>query len=297
MYGTGGLQRVPDSYTSDFETAWPPLAEQRAIAGWLDQKTGEIDAAVAAQRTLLEQLKEKRRALIAHAVTRGLDPAAPLQNTGIPWLGDVPAHWEVTPLKFIADYINRGAAPAYVDESSVFVVNQATFSGGALNREKLRYHDAKPESIGRGLLQRGDMLLASTGGGVLGKVAMFTETTGTYMADTHVTALRFPTDSSDSRYFYRFFSTAYDLINGLLAEGSTNQTELRRDALREFPMSCPPLAEQQAIAAYLDEQTAKLDDLTAETGRTIALLQEHRTALIAAAVTGKIRVPGVKRFE
>ena len=105
MYGAGGQKRVPDSFVRDFATAFPPLPEQSQIAAFLDHETAKIDALIAEQHRLMELLKEKRQAVISHAVTKGLNPDAPMKPSGIEWLGDVPVHWEVHPLK--ASLINK----------------------------------------------------------------------------------------------------------------------------------------------------------------------------------------------
>ena len=99
MYGAGGQKRVPDAFVRDFATAFPPVSEQALINAFLDRETAKIDALVAEQRRLIELLKEKRQAVISHAVTKGLNPHAPMKPSGIEWLGDVPEHWEIAPSK------------------------------------------------------------------------------------------------------------------------------------------------------------------------------------------------------
>ena len=98
MYGAGGQKRVPDDFVRNFPTAFPPLKEQTAIAAFLDRETAKIDELVAEQQRLMDLLKEKRQAVISHAVTKGLNPHAPMQRSGVEWLGDVPAHWNVPPV-------------------------------------------------------------------------------------------------------------------------------------------------------------------------------------------------------
>ena len=97
MYGAGGQKRVPDAFVRDFASAFPPIVEQRLITSFLDRETAKIDALIAEQQRLIELLKEKRQAVISHAVTKGLNPDAPMKNSGIEWLGEVPRHWETGP--------------------------------------------------------------------------------------------------------------------------------------------------------------------------------------------------------
>ena len=105
MYGAGGQKRVPDIFIKDLRVPFPPLGEQRAIAALLDDRTARIDTLIAEKRRLLELLAEKRQAVITHAVTKGLDPTALMKDTGIPWLGDMPAHWEVKRVKHLVEQV------------------------------------------------------------------------------------------------------------------------------------------------------------------------------------------------
>ena len=111
MYGAGGQKRIPDDFVRNFTTAFPPLPEQTAIAAFLDRETAKIDALVAEQRRLIELLKEKRQAVISHAVTKGLNPDAAMKPSGIEWLGEVPEHWEVKPLKHVI-HMRGGGTPS-----------------------------------------------------------------------------------------------------------------------------------------------------------------------------------------
>ncbi len=111
MYGAGGQKRVPDSFVRDFRTAFPPLPEQQAIAAFLDRETARIDALVAEQERLIELLREKRQAVISHAVTKGLDPSVPMKDSGVEWLGAVPGHWNVLALKRVSVGIEQGWSP------------------------------------------------------------------------------------------------------------------------------------------------------------------------------------------
>jgi type I restriction enzyme S subunit len=105
MYGAGGQKRVPDDFLRDFVWAFPPLAEQAAIATFLDHETAKLDALVEEQQRLIELLKEKRQAVISHAITKGLDPNVPMKDSGVEWLGEVPEHWEITRIKHISSHV------------------------------------------------------------------------------------------------------------------------------------------------------------------------------------------------
>ena len=183
-------------------------------------------------------------------------------------------------IKDICDYVSRGIAPNYVDESKYRVINQATFSKGYLDLSNVRY---TTNANFAALVHQGDLLIASTGGGVLGKVLYYGDATSNLYADSHVTILR--SKKNNMKYVYYYFSTRYDEINAKLALGSTNQTELQRDLLLAFEISLPSLSEQNRIVAYLDEKTAAID-------KQVSLLEQKkekytllRKSIIKKAVT------------
>ncbi len=269
----------------------PTLVEQDQIVRYLDWQISKINKLVQTKKRQIELLKEQKQAVINKAVTKGLDDSVPMKNSGIEWLGEVPEHWEVNRLKNGCSMINRGVTPQYTeDDKTAMVVNQATFSKGYWDISKVRYTLTSPLET-RGLLNCNDVLLASTGGGVLGKVFHYSEN-GTYIADSHVTIIRC-NDKLNSKYVYYNFSTKYDLINALLAQGSTNQTELQRDWLVAFHFPFPPHEEQQAIVDYITNITGKIDTVIKETEREIELLSEYKTSLISSVVTGKVDVRDV----
>ncbi len=200
-----------------------------------------------------------------------------------PWIKNIPMNWNAKRLKSVAAYISRGETPVYTDDTSCTkVINQATFSQGYWNTKKVRYTSSSPignESVPK---QR-DILLASTGRGVLGKVFYFDQS-DTYIADGHVTIIR-TCKTLNSRFLYYYLSVHFDTINGLLARGSTNQTELQEYPLKNMPVPLPSADEQDQIVRYLDWQMSKINRLIAAKRKEIALLKEHRTAKINQAVT------------
>jgi len=129
MYGAGGQKRVPESFIKDFRVGFPSIGEQQTIARFLDFKTAQIDALIAKKKSLLDKLAEKRTALISHAVTKGLDSSVPMKDSGVAWLGDIPAHWEAKRTKFTVSYIGSGKTPkggseVYVQEGIMILRSQ-----------------------------------------------------------------------------------------------------------------------------------------------------------------------------
>jgi len=176
--------------------------------------------------------------------------------SGIDWLGEIPEHWKLKRMKNICEYISRGITPTYAESSLYRVINQATFSKGFFDDENAKY---TTNSDKKALAKNQDILIASTGGGVLGKAFFIENIKGDFYTDSHVTTIRVNKKHLITKYLYYFFSINYDLINGILAKGSTNQTELQRDQLLNFHWCTPPLFEQSIIINYLDTKTANID--------------------------------------
>lgn len=206
------------------------------------------------------------------------------KDSGVEWLGKIPEMWEIKPLKYTCIYLCRGSTPSYVEESDIHVVNQATFSSGFFDFEKARFHNPEDRTYQDSIIKNGDVLLASTGGGVLGKTCYVVNISGVFFADTHVTILRF-SNLYTAQLVYYFFSCNYDLLNGILARGSTNQIEVERASLQNLEIALPPLHTQKAIAAFLDARTARIDSLVRDYEELVSLLKEKRQALVSHAVT------------
>ena len=171
-------------------------------------------------------------------------------------------------LKEICDYISRGTTPDYVDESPYKVMNQATFSKGWLDESNLRYTS---KNVREAQIRKGDLLMASTGGGVLGKVFFFDSDDTSFYADSHVSILRNSKGKNLMKYLYYVFSIKYDEINATMVKGSTNQTELQRNYLLAYELDMPPLSKQQLIVDYLDEKLGNIDE-------RIAVLEKQQDA-------------------
>ncbi|MBQ3689083.1 MAG: restriction endonuclease subunit S, partial [Bacteroidales bacterium] len=205
-----------------------------------------------------------------------------MKNSNIQWIGEIPDDWEVSKLKYIFDYIHRGQTPNYVEKSNCKVVNQSTFSKFFFDRDNqkfttdCRYND--------NFIRKKDVLMASTGGGVLGKVFYYDLDYNDSIADSHVTILR-ATNKIESKFYYYTLSILFDWINNNLAEGSTNQTELQRDLLGNSFFPLPPLATQTSIATYLDAKCSEIDGLIADINKQIETLNELKKSTITEAVT------------
>lgn len=172
-------------------------------------------------------------------------------------------------IKEICDYVSRGTTPDYVDEGANKVMNQATFSKGWLDESNIRY-TSKANKGAR--IMKGDLLMASTGGGVLGKVFFFDDDDSFY-ADSHVTIMRNSKGANLMKYLYYYFYLRYDEINATMVKGSTNQTELQRNYLLSYELDVPTLADQQRMVTYLDTKLSEID-------HQVSLLTSKRDAYL-----------------
>jgi type I restriction enzyme S subunit len=283
-YG-GGQPNISQDTIRNLRFPVPPLDEQRAIATFLDHKTAQIDALIDKKRRMIELLKEKRTALISHAVTKGLNPDAPMKDSGVPWLGQVPAHWEVKKLfKFL---LIRGGqvdpnvlpysempliAPDHIESSTgrlfqyTSAADQGAISGkylfypGDVLYSKIRPHLNKVTIAQESGLCSADMYAIKTPAGWVGKYLMY------LMLEDN----------------YHHFATAVSLRAGF--------PKINREEMKTYIAAIPPYDEQQAIVLFLEREANRIDNIVAKTEEAIAKLQQYRTAVISAAVTGQIDV-------
>ncbi|HEY0015631.1 MAG TPA: restriction endonuclease subunit S [Longimicrobium sp.] len=255
----------------------PLRGEQAAIVEFLDHETTSIDALIAEQQRLIELLKEKRQAVISHAVTRGLNPDAPMKPSGVEWLGDVPAHWDIVRMKFLCDIQtgNRDTENAVLEGAFPFFVRSQTV-------ERIDSMAFDCEAI----------FTAGDGAGV-GKV--FHYYCGPFDFHQRVYMLN-NFRRVEGRFLFHYFREQFYKI---ALEGGAKSTvdSLRRPMLTNFAVCVPPISEQSAIIAAVEAEAVAYDSLIADAERSITLLQERRTALISAAVTGKIDVRGIAMAE
>lgn len=282
-------------YHSRMPVLLPPKDEQAAIATFLDRETAKIDGLIAEQEKLIALLAEKRQATISHAVTRGLNLDAPMKDSGVAWLGEVPEHWAVGAFKHWF-FTSSGGTPDtsrqadfYTDEGGYPWIRTTDLGNDRLATYEVAITDAAIESTACRMLPKSSVLIAMYGGeGTIGKNALLTFDACINQA---VCAL-LPDSRFDSRYVWRYvqFFRPYWMIG---AESSRKDPNISQELIRNAPTLKPPIEEQVGIADFLDAELASLDKLGANAEHAIALLKERRSALIAAVVTGQIDVRGV----
>lgn len=288
------MPRADWEFVGNIALPLPPLPEQRAIATFLDERTARIDGLLARKRRLVQLLKEKRQALITRAVTRGLDAKVKLKESGVPWLGQVPVHWEVKRLKRISEFItsgSRGWAEHYADEGAVFI------RIGNLDRTSidLRLDDIQrvdPPTSAELIRTRalpGDLLISITA--FLGTIGLVPVGLGDAYVNQHTALIRLQHARCYPRFVaYWFASSAAQQQFESASQGGTKEG-MNLQEVRDLITLQPSYAEQKRIADALDASLRKLDAMVTKVEAAMERLQEYRTALISAAVTGKVRVP------
>ncbi len=294
MYGAGGQKRVPEEYIRELRCAFPPLCEQRAIAAFLDRETAKIDALVAKKERLIALLAEKRTALISQAVTQGLDPAVPRQDSGVAWLGLIPAHWAVKRLKHVVTHIGSGKTPKggaeiYSPEGVLFLRSQNIHFDGLRLDDVVYISEDIDTEMESTRVQCGDVLLNITGAS-LGRCSSVPDNFPPANVNQHVCIVRPIHTTADSEFLHGVISSNVVQAQIFAGEKGTSREGLTFPQIASFVLAIPDLAEQQAIVCYIKLKTSTLNSIIGRTRQQIGKLQEYRTALIAAAVTGQIDV-------
>ena len=268
----------------------PPRSEQRAIAAFLDRETAKIDALVAKKERLIELLQEKRTALITSAVTQGLDPNVPMKDSGVKWLGEIPAHWHVRTLKRISPEITVGVVvnpSMYVRIEGVpFLYGSDIHEGRIVADGARRMSEEDSKSLNKSRLRAGDLVCVRVGApGVTAVVPP--RLAGANCASVLIVR---HADSFDSQWLCYGMNSRLVRYQVELVQYGAAQEQFNVAHAVQFFVPLAPQTEQRAIAAFLDRETAKIDALIAKVRRATDHLKEYRTALISAAVTGKIDV-------
>ena len=271
LYSTStALPSMTQTDLGNNPVAFPPLVEQQAIASYLDKKCGKINGAIDVQKKKIDLLNELKQTIITNAVTKGLNPNAPMKDSGVEWIGEIPEHWKIKRTRFLCniqtgdkDTVNReddGLYPFYVRSPKVERINTYSFDGEAV-------------------------LMAGDGVGA-GKV--FHYANGKFDYHQRVYNLHNFKDVS-GLFFYYYILNKFRYI---IEEGAAKNTvdSVRLNMIQDFWMTIPPVSEQQNIVKYIDGEISKIDSQIAKANQRIELLNELKQSIITEAVTGKIKV-------
>lgn len=301
--GMGGKATIAHLPAESFRRVlfpFPPVQEQLAVASFLDRETARIDALIAEQETLLALLAEKRQATISHAVTRGLDPNVPMKDSGIAWLGEVPAHWAVTTLGKTSSNrcdgpFGSGIKSDHYTEEGALVVRLQNIRAGAFNLGEpvfleLQYFE---EGLKGHEVRAGDLLVAGLGddNNLLGRACVAPQGLGPALVKADCFRFRLYQEVALPAFVSMQLSAGAAFDAGMLATGTT-RSRMPLGVMASRKMVLPPIHEQSRIAAFVEDAARSLDILSAQARRGVELLSERRSALISAAVTGQIDVRG-----
>lgn len=274
------MPRASWDFLGSLPLCMPPLDEQHAIASFLDRETAKIDALIAEQQCLIELLQEKSQAVISHAVTKGLNPNAPMKDSVVEWLGEVPEHWQVLPVRRCLEVRNNLRTPIDVATRLEMEGDYPYYGPTGI----LSYID-------RYMVEGEHFLIGEDGDHFLKfeRLSMSLITDGQFNVNNHAHLLR-GGPSCLTKWGALIFEHR-DLAPWLIKQG-VGRYKLRKERLMEIPMAIPPLEEQKQIIEFVDAQRGRVIRVCEECTEMIAVLQERRSALISAAVTGQIDVRG-----
>jgi type I restriction enzyme, S subunit len=275
----------------------PPLDEQESIACFLDRKTSQIDALIAKKSALLEKLDEKRTALISHAVTKGLDSSVPMKNSGVEWLGDIPEHWEVSRIGFVAD-IGNGSTPnrsneSFWDQGSIPWLNSSKVNEQIICSASQFVTEDAVKQCHLPIVMPDSIVLAITGEGkTRGNVAICKIQT---TINQHLAYISLVTKRVSLHFLFLYLQAMYEKIRTDSAGNGSTKGAITCQDVKGYKFPLPAVEEQEKIVNFLNHKTAEIVRQKAKVKEAIELLKEYRTALITNAVTGKIDVRQVAR--
>ncbi len=267
--------------------ALPPLDTQRRIARFLDEKTARLDGLIEKKRELLDRLAEKRQALITRAVTKGLNPDAPMKSTGIDWIGDIPAHWYIKRFRFTARLVS-GATPTTTNseywDGEIPWISPKDVKADELLSSIDRITEYAVSNYGL-KLHENDSAVIVIRGMILARKIPVAIARGRYTINQDMKVIQSKGEVIPE-YFRMYLSSIESFLLTLVAEAGHGTKALRTDVLSDVPVLLPPLDEQFSLAAALSRNRKGMDMVIQKIGRSIEHLEEYRATLITSAVTG-----------
>lgn len=298
MRGTGGLKRVTTEFANSAATPLPPLPEQQTIVSYLDSKCSKIDEWIEKKQKEVELLQEMKQRVIADAVTRGLNPNVKMKQTNIPWLPEVPEHWDCIRLSncILSSVVGSWGVDEKKDGTDILCLRVADFdyNKGVIKKDRLTYRNYEGKLTDNKLLKNGDLLLEKSGGGDIypvGRVVRYSLDGIIATCSNFIQKLTPNLEIVSSDYLYFWFKMVYSLkVNGMYFNQTTGIQNLKVNEYLKQIIYLPILSEQHAIVAYINERTAKIDKMVENVNREIENLKEYKQRLISDVVTGQIKV-------
>lgn len=288
MLGAGGLKRIPDVFVRDFKCAWPPLGEQERIANFLDEKTARIDALIAEKRRLIDLVNQTVWNEVSQAVSLGI-AGAPTKRTDMDWCPVTPKHWEVLLLRRLFVRMEYGLSESMNPNGAIGVIRMGNVGDGRVDTSDLKFVDHAPAEL---LLKDGDLLYNRTNSlAQVAKVGLLKQSSGLPLTFASYLVRLVPNERACPAYLnYLLNSPDVLAIARSLALPSIGQANLNPSRYGYIRVPLPPVGEQREIVEHLDTRRGELDLLSVHAAQHVELLQEYRSSLISAGVTGTLSV-------
>lgn len=290
LYSTStALPSMTQTDLGNNPVAFPPLVEQQAIASYLDKKCGKINGAIDVQKKKIDLLNELKQTIITNAVTKGLNPDAPMKDSGVEWIGEVPTHWEVmkTSLAFLG--IGSGTTPStsrkeyYTEEDGLYWLQTGDLNDGEITDTSKKITSLAADECNLKFYPTDSVVIAMYGA-TIGKVGLLKISTSTNQACCVLpkSKLCIPAFA-----FYLFIGAKKQLLIDAMGGGQPN---ISQDIIKKLKVSIPPISEQRIIVGHIADEVSKIDAQISKANRRIELLNELKQSVITEAVTGKIKV-------
>lgn len=294
FYSNGNVVQILNTENQKrIKLALPDVSSQKIIVNYLDKKTSTVNSLIADKLKLIELLKEKRQAIISEAVTKGLDSTVPMKDSGIEWIGEIPAHWEVIPLKTFSYMKGRIGwqglkADEFIDEGAYLVTGTDFEDGKVCWERSYRISDKRYEEAPQIQLNVGDLLI--TKDGTIGKLAYLDFLPDRASLNSHLLVIRPLNNKFYNKYLYWVFSSAsFKHYTDIVQDGSI-MPSLSQEKIGNFRFAIPPINEQKEIMDYVQSKVSSFDLTLNDIFIQIEKLKEYRQSIISEAVTGKIMI-------
>ena len=279
---------------AEFSYTFPMVEEQKAIANYLDAQCSKLDSIIADLEKQIDTLQKYKKSLITETVTKGLDKSAPMKDSGIEWIGKIPEHWIVQPIKYRVDFYNGDRGENYPSKSEMLnegvpFINAGHLCDGGLDMESMDYiSEDKYRLMGGVKLQEGDIVYCLRGS--IGKNSILSINCGTVASS--LVALR--SKNIVPKYLFYSINSHIEEVQRFLWDNGTAQPNLSAENLGKFKICIPPDDEQLMIVSFLNKKCELIDRILCDTKKQLEKIQQHKKSLIYEYVTGKKRVTEVK---
>lgn len=288
LYSTTTINQLTKGVIGQIYVSYPPFHEQQAIATYLDEKCGKINRAINVQKKKIDLLNELKQTIITNTVTKGLSPNAPMKDSGVEWIGEIPAHWDVMKTSLAFNHIGSGTTPStskreYYDDEGAYWLQTGDLTDGLVVNTSKKISKIAVRECNLKFYPPNSVVIAMYGA-TIGKMGLLQ-----IQCATNQACCVLPSNKHiNAKYtFYFFLSAKSDLLISAIGGGQPN---ISQDVIKKTKIILPPFSEQQDIVRHLDKECGKIDAQISKANRRIELLEELKQSIITEAVTGKIKV-------